>query len=74
MENPSPITSKFRTSEWQQTQVERQDMLEEDIWNVYNKGIVFRINEEYLQINKEMIMQQKNRQTIGIGILQNSTW
>lgn len=74
MENPSPITSKFRTSEWQQTQVERQDMLEEDIWNVYNKGVVFRINEEYLQINKEMIMQQKNRQTIGIGILQNSTW
>lgn len=73
MENPSPITSKFRTSEWQQTQAERQDMLEEDIWNVYNKGVV-RINEEYLQINKEMIMQQKNRQTIGIGILQNSTW
>ena len=74
MENPSPITSKFRTLEWQQTQVERQDMLEEDIWNVYSKGVVFRINEEYLQINKETIMQQENRQTIGIGILQNSNW
>jgi len=47
MENPSLIISKFKTLEWQQTQVERQDILEEDIWNVYNKG-VFRKNEEHL--------------------------
>lgn len=63
MDNPSLIISKFKTSEGRQTQVGRQDILEEGIWNVYKKGIVFRINEEYLQINKEMmIMQQENRQ------------
>lgn len=47
------------------TQVGRQDIVKEYIWNAYNNnGVVFRINEEPLQINKKIIMQQENRQMI----------
>lgn len=57
--------SKLKTMEWQQTQVGRQGIVEEYIWNVYNNnGVVFRINEEPLQINKKTIMQQENGQMI----------